>query len=198
MKKALNGLLEAIGTIIGTVIALFLALVLILLVPFDYIRYKRSPYYKIERRKYRLFAGNSDYFGLYNDIVKNNLPIKYIHNPKEERVVHGWFVFDRTLIISNVFSFEYNEEFDRWDYYCEICDDDGNEKTTVITLDEYISTEIEEANRLSGQNICDKAIVLIDGALFKEKERAMQEKRFLVYDDRIDALKKFCVADGSE
>ena len=56
------------------------------------------------------------------------MPIRYIYNPNDDSLERGWFVYNNTLIIPNVFSFEYNAETENWNYCCEIIEDDDTEK----------------------------------------------------------------------
>lgn len=193
MKKLLNKIIDFFGTLFGILLALIIGICLILLLPVDYFKYRRSPYYKTEHKKYRLFAGTGINFELYNEIIKNELPIKYIYNPNDESLECGWFVYDNTLIIPNVFCFEYNTESDKWNYCGEVVEDDGTEKRIVMSLDEYMETEMQEVNELAGDMICDKAVVLIDVNCVENVELAKKENNFLVYDDnREEVLKSFC------
>lgn len=193
MKKFLSKAGEFFKTLFGILLALVLAVCVAFLLPIDYIKYKRSLYYKKEHKKYKLYAASGVNFEIYNEIIKNDLPIKYIYNPNDDSLECGWFVCDNTLIIPNVFSFEYNIEKNEWNYCCEDIDDDGNERRTIMSLDEYIETEIQEANRLAGEMICNDAIVLIEGNCIENKDLARNEKRFLIYEEnREEILKQFC------
>ena len=129
----------------------------------------------------------------YNEIIKNDLPIKFICNPDDDSLEHGWFVYNNTLIIPNVFSFEYNPETKKWNYCCEVVEEDDTEKRIIMSLEEYIEIEVQEANEHAGDTICDKAIVLIDANCIENAEFAKSENKFLIYDDnREEVLKKFC------
>lgn len=193
MKKILNKIGELILTLVGCLLAIVFGVCLIFVVPFDYIRYKRSFYYKIERKKYELFAGTGIYFELYNEIAKNKLPIKYIFNPKNDAVQCGWFVYNNILIIPNDFPFEYDVERRQWRCCCDGGEVAGAEKEIIITLDEYMEMAIEEANELVGNTICDKAVLLIDADDIEDIEAAKKEEYFLLYDNnREEVLKSFC------
>ena len=62
-----------------------------------------------------------------------------------------------------------------------------------MTLDEYIETEIQEANRLAGRKICTDAVVLLDSSCVENVETAKKETRFLLYEnDLAESLKRFC------
>ena len=177
----------------GVSFGLTFGIILLCWLPFDYIRYKRSLFYKTERKKYKLFEGIGTHFELYNEIARNNLPIKFIFNPEDDSVERSFFVLGDTLIVVNVFDFEYDFEKDRWLYVCEDIDENGTEKRVIMSLDEYIETEIAEANRIVGEKICSKAVVLTDSDGLENIEKAEAEKRFLVYDgNRAEVLKVFC------
>lgn len=193
----LKKILSKIGSFFGMLFAILLALIfgicVVFLLPFDYIKYKRSFYYKKERKKYKLYAATGIIFEIYNEIIKNDLPIKYIPNPNDDSLEEGWFVYNNTLIIPNCFAFEYNTVAEKWNYCCEIPENDDADKSVIMSLDEYLETEIQEANELAGDTICDKAIVLIDANCIDNVEFAKKESRFLVYNDnREEVLNDFC------
>lgn len=193
MKKILGKIGSFFGTVIGIAVALLFGVFLIFLMPLDYIKYKRSLYYKRERKKYKPFAATGEAFDIYNEILKNDLPIKYISNPKDEGLVYGWFVYDHTLLILNDFSFSYNSQTGNWEHVYEITDEDGNEKQMVTTIAEYIESEIQDANELAGETICDNAVILMDADCIDDLEQAKNEKCFLIYDgNREEVLKNFC------
>ena len=183
MKKAIKQFFLTILAVVGLVL---LGIVFVITLPFDYIKYKRSLYYRKERKKYTLFAATGVAFDLYNEILKNDLPIRFYENPHDPSPACGWFVLDDTLIIVNAFSFKLDEESGEWRYCCD-------EDETYMLLEEYIETEIAEANELLGQVICSDAVVLVDGDEAGVVEKLKAEKRFLVYEnDRVEVLKRFC------
>ena len=193
VKKIRSKIGVFFGTLFGIFLALILAVCAVFLIPVDYIKYKRSLYYKTEHKKYRLYAATGIHFQIYNEILKNNLPIQYIANPTDDTLEQGWFVYNHTLMIPNVVSFEYNTESEKWNYCCEIIEDDATETRVIMSLDEYMETEVQEANRLAGDTICDKAIVLIDANAIENVELAKRESNFLIYDDnREEVLRSFC------
>lgn len=157
--------------------------------PYDYIKYKTSPYYKKERKKYKAFAGSSANFKIYNEIIKNELPIEYIENPEEKSLENGKFVLDNILIIPNVFFFKYDNENKTWDY----CVEENGDILSVMPLDDYLETEIEEVNKFAGKNVCKSAVVLTYAEYIDEKYLAKSDSHFLVYDnDLAEVLKDFC------
>lgn len=189
MKKILRKIGALFSCLFAMLIAIFLGVCVVFLLPLDYIKYKRSLYYKKEHKKYKLFAATDIYFDLYNEILKHELPIKYVSNPDNDSLECGWFVFHDILIIPNVFSFEYDPKNGKWKY----CYGDDEETKVVMSIDEYIHTEIQDANELAGKPICDKAVVLIDSGCIDNAEAAKSEPKFLLYEDnREEILNEFC------
>lgn len=192
MKKACKYIFGILLEIIATPFIILAVLWLIILIPFDYFKYKNSCFYKKEKEKYTLFAGNTVELKIYNEIVKNMLPIRYVKNPNDTSITGGWFIFDKTLIIINGFWFGYDEENKKWT--CEIEKEDLDEgESSIITLDEYVETELQEFNEIIGEPLCNDAIVLIDEEDVDNPEMARSEERFLTYTfDRVAKLKRFC------
>ena len=131
MKKILGKIGTFFGYLFGTLLALLLGVCLIFLLPLDYIKYKRSLYYKTEHKKYEPFAATGINFEIYNEIIKNDLPIKFICNPNDDSLDEGWFVYNNTLIIPNCFSFEYNTETEKWNY-CDTVEDGDTEDSILL------------------------------------------------------------------
>ena len=190
MKIIKSAIKKFFSFILAILIAIVFGVCLILILPFDYIKYKRALYYKNTKKKYTFFAASNQNFKIYNEINKNNLPISFIHHPKEKSLVYGWFVFEKTLIIVNAFNFEYDSESEQWVFTGEV---DEEENRVLLSIDEYIKTEIEEVNQALNDTVCDKAVILICGDDLENAENAYKEERFLVYkDDMIEKLRLFC------
>ena len=64
MKKILSKIGVFFGTVFGLILALLLGVCMLFALPVDYIKYKRSYYYKTERKKYHLFAASGMHFEL--------------------------------------------------------------------------------------------------------------------------------------
>lgn len=160
---------------------------LLFLLPVDYIRYKRSAYYRQTRKKYQPYIASSPKFAVHNDILENDLPIQYIENASNPG--YGWFVCGNTLIIVNVFFFKYDPQQQKW-----VCSCDGEtEPLTILTLEEYIEMDLEDFNAISGQAPCTDAVVLARSKDIEDIETAKTEPRFLVYDkNRAEVLRKYC------
>ena len=188
MKKALSKIGTFFGTIFGILLAMLVGICFVLLLPLDYIKYKHSLFYKVEHKKYRFFAGTGFYFEFYNEIAKNDLPIKYMFNPKNDALECGWFVFDKTLLIPDSMV-EYHSDVKKW--FCS--EYDCGHDVASIPLDEFLQQEIAAINELLEYNVCDKAVVLVDVNNIENTDIAKQENRFLIYDDnREEVIKTFC------
>lgn len=154
--------------------AVLIVIGLVFYIPIDYIKYKRSFYYKETNQKYSLFMGMNPNIILYNTVAKNNLPIQYVPATEESERQSGLFVYNNTLIIASCFDFSFDDEKEQWIY--------ENEDAVFLTLDDYIELEISDANKLSGKTICDKAVVLIKEKQINRKylELAKKDDRFMV------------------
>ena len=188
MKKVFSKIGTFFGAFFGIILALLVGICFVLLLPLDYIKYKRSLFYKNEHKKYKFFAGSGFYFEFYNEIAKNDLPIKYMFNPKNDALECGWFVFDKTLLIPDTMV-EYYSDVEKW--FCS--EYDGGHDVASVPLEEYLQQEIATINELLEYNVCDKAVVLVDVNNIENIDIAKQENRFLIYDDnREEVVKTFC------
>ena len=188
MKKVLSKIGIFLETILGILLALIAGICLVVLLPLDYLKYKRSLFYKIEHKKYTFFAGSSFYFEFYNEIAKNNLPIKYMANPKNDALECGWFVLGKTLLIPDAVV-EYHSDSGKW--FCN--EYDGGHDVAVIPLEEYLLQEINSINELTGYAVCNDAIILVDIDNIDHSDIAKHEKGFLIYEDnREEVIKIYC------
>ena len=78
MKKILCKIGDFFETLFAMIVAVIFGVCVVFLLPLDYIKYKRSLYYKTEHKKYKLYAASGINFEIYNEIIKNDLPIKFI------------------------------------------------------------------------------------------------------------------------
>ncbi len=198
MKRRLKAIKNKVSTvllsILGAICLIPFGIYMILNIPVDYIRYKRSAYYKNEGKKYKLFDGMGEDFKLYNEIVKNELPIDYFRNPKEEFVSLGKFVYNGILLIPDYcYDFTYNPQEEKWGWWGET-EDENQESGSIMGLDEFIEEEIHSANSAMGKEICNRGVLLTcEKDINNDLEEARKEPLFLLYDDsRVEALKRFC------
>lgn len=208
MKKVMKKLKEIGEMIIAIPIIILIGLALIIMVPLDYIKYKRSAYYKRERKKYSFFAASGTHFDLYNTIIKHDLPIEYIPDAECDELQCGWFVRGETLIVISDFPFEYDED-SGWNYceYVEYEDgeDEHDDKKEIMSLDEYIDLQLSHVNESVTDRVFTDAVILIDEDSVEDNvKEAKAEPRFLVYSDSdpdngmAEVLKRFCGVEETE
>lgn len=145
------------------VVALFL-IGLLIVAPFDYFKYKKSRYYKDTKEKYSFPCASSYYIKFYDMIKNENLPIDF-YRDGVTITGYGFFVYKDILILN--------------DY--EPCYDEDENIWLVEIEDEYvdIKTDVESAinrcNELLKNDVCKKAVVLIDKDLFEEHPNVKYE-----------------------
>ena len=141
-----------------------------------------------------MFVAGSIDFKIYNEIIKNDLPIQYVENSEDGLLENGWFIFNDILIIPNAFWFRYDDESENWNY----CVEEYGDVTTVMPFDDYIKIEIEEINKITGKNLYESAVVLTDVKGVDEVDIAKSDSRFLVYDGNLaEVLKDFINSENS-
>ena len=132
-----NAIKKFFSFILAILIAIIFGVCLVFLLPFDYIKYKRSLYYKNTKKKYTFFDASNENFKIYNEINKNNLPINFIHHPKEKSIFYGQFVFEKTLIIVDAFDWTYDSKAEKW----LISIEHDEEERSLLSIDEYIKNK---------------------------------------------------------
>lgn len=186
MKKAIKSFCLSILVI---VVFILFGVCLVIMLPFDYLKYRRSAYYKKERKKYRLFAASGLQFALYNEILNHDLPIRFVENPENPDLEWGYFVFEDILFLPYDFCFEFNAQSGTWQY----CAEGEDAQTQTLTLQEWIESQIAEVNESTGQELCKEAVFLLEGSKIEDLENVKAEKRFLIYEEnRPEVLKRFC------
>ncbi len=77
---------------------LFIVFILIELIktPFQYVKYRKSRYYKDFKHKYNLSIVYSDEYRFYNSAIKRGLPIQYM---KQESNGFEYFVFEGAVYL---------------------------------------------------------------------------------------------------
>ncbi|MBE6718252.1 MAG: hypothetical protein E7574_03220 [Ruminococcaceae bacterium] len=155
MKKNIT---KIITTILLIPIAVVFLLFLLVLTPIDYYKYKKSRYYKDTKEKYSWLCTVSYYIKLYDLIKKENLPIDYYRCNNDNFTGYGFFVYKDTLIL-NEFDPCFDAEKNIW--LAEIEDE-------YVDIKGEVEAAINECNDLLKNDICKKAVVLIDKDLFDE------------------------------
>ena len=139
------------------IIVLFLLWVL-LITPIDYIKYKRSHYYKDTKEKYTWFCTRSYWIKVYELIKKENLPIDYYRCDDAPITGYGFFVYKDTLVL-NAGEPCYDAEKNIW--LVEIDDE-------YVDIKVDVEAEIARCNDLLKNDVCKKAVILIDEDVYQE------------------------------
>lgn len=189
MKKLLRKIADGILAVAVVIILIVVSIVGIIALPFDYIEYKTSRVYKKDRRKYSPFAASSSNFEIYNAALKEHIPLEFVENPMGSSYAFGWLVLGRTLVMTDVYAFDYDEKTGQWGYQCE----NEHDEFVTMSLDEYIEMHIDCTNHDAGREICDSVAVLVDRKELKGKNATQLEEHpsFIFHDDDVaDALRQ--------
>ncbi len=165
MDKIKGALINALKSIGSWLIAIPICLLLIILsigyfiffVPFDIIRYYKSPYYKNSKKKYVFFRTSTDTVKLYNYIAKNSLPIEYVNNEDFE-----YFIKDGQVFLL--------------DWSSEALDEDNGE------LGFSVDRESGDVSFVSMKELLSEEI-----SQLKEEHKALPAKFLILNDDFTDA-----------
>jgi hypothetical protein len=152
MKTVLRFFGNLFGGILCVLVFSIVCIGYLFYIPFDFIYYRKTPYYKDFKVKYRCFLTSGLVLNLYNRIKKDNLPIEYVKYNDFE-----YFIKDNTVLLPD---WE-NEDFEVIDgEWIFSLDDDSGDKTTK-PMEEALAEEKELLNP-EHQNLPTKFIVLYD------------------------------------
>lgn len=159
MKKQLfNKMKSNISIVLLLPFILILILFMLLYTPFDFIKYKKSHYYKDTKEKYTFLSGDSIYIKLYNLIKDNNLTIEYFRYSFIDITAYGYFKYNDILIFADYDVF-FDEDKNQW---CCGCADDE-----AVLISNKISTDIENFNLNFNYDI-KKSVVLVDEEIYND------------------------------
>ena len=158
MKKKSFDIKDPILTTLAIPLILLFFVWLLLTTPIDYIRYKRSRYYKDTKEKYPWLYSTSYYLKFYDAVKNADLPIDFYRFKENGITGYGYFVYKDILILN--------------DY--EPCFDDEKGIWLVEIEDEYVDIKddvysaIDSCNELIGDTVCKRAVIMIDKDLYEE------------------------------
>ena len=115
MKKKSLKVKEIILTVIFLPIVILFLLGLLIITPFDYLKYKKSRYYKDTKEKYSWLCTSSYYIKFYDLIKKADLPIDYYRCDYVPITGYGFFVY-KDMLILNDYEPCFDEEKNIYDY----------------------------------------------------------------------------------
>ncbi len=149
----MSKLVEVLLTILFFPIILLVLLFFLLYTPVDYIRYRRSLYYRDTKEKYCWLGGTRSSLKLYDTIRKEDLPIRFIRDDSFPANCYGYFVFENNLILCE-YTPVFNAAEKRWEF---------EEEDVYIEFDAAaVQSEIDRCNELLNENVCTFAYVLLD------------------------------------
>ena len=174
----MKNVIEIVLTVLLFPVAIVFLLGLLLITPFDYLKYKRTRYYKDTKEKYTWLCTSSYYISFYDLIQKANLPIAYYRYDKEPTTGYGFFVY-KDILILNDYEPCYDEERNIW--LVEIEDE-------YIDMEENVREVIGRCNELLKTDVCKSAVVLIDKDLYEQHPGVKYENiTFLPVSSALDA-----------
>ena len=155
----------------GNVLALLLlpffvifTILIMLYLPFDYIKYKKSKYYKDTHKKYEWLAGMTDEVKFYDFIKDNNLDIEHITVKTKELENVSYFVYKDILIVTDALPY-FSEKKGKW---LVIADENEESEDNDYTLEDYLNIYLDEFNQQVENKICEKVVALLDEGDYKE------------------------------
>ncbi len=163
MKNA--KVIKIILTVVFLPIVVLFLLGLLIITAFDYMKYKKSRYYKDTNEKYSWLCTSSYYIKFYDMIKKENMPIDFYRSDDVPITGYGFFVY-KDILILNDYEPCYDEEKNIW--LVEIEDE-------YIDIKEDVKNAINRCNELLKDNRCDKAVVLIDKDLYEQHPNVKYE-----------------------
>lgn len=158
MKKIFKKIFDIFLTAIALPFVFILLFLLVLYTPIDYLRYKKTFYYKQIKEKYTWLCGGSTYIKVYDLVQKNKLPIDFYRNKAVSTTGYGYFVYQDSLLLID-YNICYDDELEKW--VVNFGDDEP------ATLESVAIGEIDAFNSKFGKNI-EKAVVLIDEEIYND------------------------------
>ena len=151
---------------------------LLIITPFDYLKYKKSRYYKDTKEKYSWLCTSSYYIKFYDMIKNENLPIDFYRcNQGVPLTGYGFFVY-KDILILNDYEPCYDEEKNIW--LVEIEDE-------YVDIIEDVKRSIDRCNELLKKDVCKRAVVLIDNDLYEQHPNLKYENiEFLPVNNDLD------------
>ena len=168
------------GILIGVMLILTL-LVSALRTPFDYYAYRRSPFYRDFKRKYRMFICTNWEYRMYNLVKEKNLPIRYFPANEAKPEDGGYFVYKQTLIVNNLMQVEFRDSDQRWIF--QHTDKDGAQAMAIM---DYVMDCVREVNELPGHKTVTHMLIPIHRKQVAKKDlaRIERDQRFLMHNGK--------------
>ncbi len=156
MKKIIPPLLSALCILIFLPIILLIAIIFLIHTPFDYIKYRRTRYYKDTKENYRWLAGMTNFICLYDAIREADLPIEYHKCPDGCE-----YLLCKDILILNEYAPCYDSDRNIWTV--EIEDE-------YVNIDDAVAKDIGDCNKSMQTDACRRALVLVEDDELSEHE----------------------------
>lgn len=186
MKK----LKEILLTIVLVFLLLISALWTLIKTPWHYISYKRSPFYRDFKRKYRMFICTNADYRMYNLIKEKNLPVRFVTANAADPLANCFFVYKKTLILHDLTQISYRSDVNKWVFRLS---KDASEKPIF----EHAVESVKAVQALPGcENVQNMLLLLSRSQILKtDRERAEKDMRFLLHNgkDMADLLDAYIV-----
>ena len=164
MKKVLSKIFEIFLWIVAVPFAIIAGLALFLYTTIDFIRYRRSAFYRDTHHKYERFIRNAMWFQLYEIMRKNDLPLSFhLHSTDEDTT--GYFCYKDSLLAMD-WPMEYAPNQQEW---FVLYDNEDHEPCTPMS--EALELELNAFHKTTGNAECHRAVVLADIENIREEDR---------------------------
>ncbi len=163
------------------VMMLLTLLVSFLRTPFDYVSYKRSPFYRDFKRKYRMFLCAKWEYRMYNLVKEKSLPIRYLPRDEARPEDGGFFLYKQTLIVDNLMQVAFRESDQRWIF--QHTDKDGAQSMPIM---DYVMDCVRQVNELPGHKTVTHMLIPIHRKQVAKKDlsRIERDQRFLMHNGK--------------
>lgn len=152
----------------------------------DYIKYKKTRYYKDTHERYSWLCAQSYYVSFYDSIKSAGLPIDYYRDRTIKLTGYGYFIFNDVLILCDYDSdiLYFDKDNNEWMVY--------DEHDYVLLEPTTIDEELKKVNEFLDENRCKKVIIFVERELLEEATGKEYERIILLPiedGDKISALK---------
>ena len=164
MKKILSKIGDILLYILMFPLFIIGIIALMLYVPVDFIRYRRSAFYRDTHCKYEMFIRNAMWFQLYEIMRRDNLPLDFhLHSTDEDTT--GYFWYKDTLLALD-WPMEYAPNQQKW---FVLYDNEDHEPCTPMS--DALELELNAFHKNTGATDCHRAVVLADIENIAEEDR---------------------------
>lgn len=156
MKRLLSECGQMLLLILCTPLFLLLGLGLLVFLPVDYVKYRRSLYYRDTKQKYQWFANTATFTRLYDAAKTAQLPIAYLPDPGDN-LADNHLYYKNTLILWD-WTPQFDEEQMAWFALPPSREYSGDAVEDITAM---FQLEMADFNKLPGHPPCNRAVMLV-------------------------------------